>query len=199
MGELAGLPLERVDLLRHKIRVDQQLVEDAGKLSFGPPKTKAGDRTVTMRSGLTDVLAAHFASKACQQSEMAFPTITGQLMRRSNFRRLWRRKVDGSDKRPGVFSGTDLEGLVFHGLRHTRRGARDRPRSPSADLKERLGHSSITVTMDTYGHLFPSADEALAEALDAAFRDAHPASARPETPRMAQSAGETPERPDLLR
>jgi hypothetical protein len=29
-----------------------------------------------------------------------------------------------------------------------------------------LGHSSITVTMDRYGHLFPSDMEALAEALD---------------------------------
>ncbi len=40
--------------------------------------------------------------------------------------------------------------------------------------------------MDTYGHLFPSADEALAEALDAAFRDVHPASTRPELAEVAQ-------------
>ena len=189
-GELAGLRLERVDLLRHKIRIDQQLVEDAGNLTFGPPKTRAGDRTVTMPSGLTDVLAAHFASKACQRSGMAFPTVTGQLMRRSNFRRLWRRKVGGSAKRVGVFAGTDLEGLVFHELRHTAAALAIAHGAHPQTIKERLGHSSITVTMDTYGHLFPSADEALADALDAAFRDAHPAFTRPglaEVARMRRS------------
>jgi hypothetical protein len=33
----------------------------------------------------------------------------------------------------------------------------------------RLGHSSIKVTLDTYGHLFQGLDEAAAERLDAAF------------------------------
>src|SRR3712207_8924233 len=33
-------------------------------------------------------------------------------------------------------------------------------------IQERLGHSSITVTLDVYGHLFPSVDEALTERLD---------------------------------
>jgi hypothetical protein len=38
-------------------------------------------------------------------------------------------------------------------------------------IKERLGHASIKVTMDTYGHLFPSQDEALAAALNGALRE----------------------------
>jgi hypothetical protein len=37
--------------------------------------------------------------------------------------------------------------------------------------KRHLGHSSIVVTMDRYGHLFPSEDAALAERLDKAFRE----------------------------
>jgi len=50
---------------------------------------------------------------------------------------------------------------------------------------EHLGHSSITVTMDRYGHLFPSDMEALAEALGAALgralaeRSRGPAAAQP--------------------
>jgi hypothetical protein len=36
-------------------------------------------------------------------------------------------------------------------------------------VSERLGHSTIQITLDRYGHLFPSVEEALAEALDAAF------------------------------
>ena len=44
---------------------------------------------------------------------------------------------------------------------------------------EHLGHSSITVTMDRYGHLFPSDMEALAEALGAARGRALAAQPRP--------------------
>ena len=33
-----------------------------------------------------------------------------------------------------------------------------------------MGHSSITVTLDRYGHLFPELDEAIATAFDARFR-----------------------------
>jgi integrase len=36
-------------------------------------------------------------------------------------------------------------------------------------IQARLGHSSITVTLDRYGHLLPSLETALAEKLDAAF------------------------------
>ena len=33
-------------------------------------------------------------------------------------------------------------------------------------LQARLGHETITMTLDTYGHLFPSVEEALAGVLD---------------------------------
>ncbi len=35
---------------------------------------------------------------------------------------------------------------------------------------KRLGHSSITVTYNTYGHLFPALEEALTESLDRSYR-----------------------------
>jgi hypothetical protein len=48
-------------------------------------------------------------------------------------------------------------------------------------IKERLGHSSITVTMDRYGGLFPRLEEAIGAGLDAVLRDSLAASVRPET------------------
>ena len=45
-------------------------------------------------------------------------------------------------------------------------------------IAARLGHSTITITLDRYGHLFPSVEEALAEALDAAFTAEHAKSRR---------------------
>ena len=60
---------------------------------------------------------------------------------------------------------------------------------------ERLGHESITTTLNTYGHLFPALDEALTEALDRQFRDAHAQVPRPirgqsAAGRIGRTAGE---------
>jgi hypothetical protein len=39
---------------------------------------------------------------------------------------------------------------------------------------ERLGHSTIQVTLGTYGHLFPSLEASLTEAMDGVYRRAEP-------------------------
>jgi len=41
-------------------------------------------------------------------------------------------------------------------------------------IMERLGHSTITVTLDTYGHLFPSLEKRLDDALDRLYTNAQP-------------------------
>jgi len=44
------------------------------------------------------------------------------------------------------------------------------PPAHSLPVMKRLGHSSITVTYNTYGHLFPALEEALTESLDRSYR-----------------------------
>ena len=68
-GELAGLKVDRVNLLRRTIPVDQQLIEIGRELCFGPPKTKAGIRTVTIPAAVCDVLAQHLGLVR----DLAFP------------------------------------------------------------------------------------------------------------------------------
>ena len=136
-GELAGLALDHVDLLR-TIRVERQLVEVGGAVHFGPPKTRAGIRTVTMPPTLDEILAEHFASPAVQSSRLAFPGPEGAPLRRSNFRRVWGKAC----------SAAGLDGLVFHELRHTAAALAIAQGAHPIAIKERLGHSSITVTMD---------------------------------------------------
>lgn len=52
---------------------------------------------------------------------------------------------------------------------------------------DRLGHSSVQVTLDRYGHLLPSLDETLTDGLDATYRRSLAASSRP-GPGLAASA-----------
>jgi integrase len=202
-GELAGLRLDRVDLLRRRIRVDQQLVEIGGRVEFGPPKTRAGVRTVSLPRALVDVLGEHFATPAIQASGMAFPTPSGGLMRRSNFRRVFRRACAEAE-----FDGGPLDGLVFHELRHTAAALAIAQGAHPLAIRERLGHSSITVTMDTYGGLFPRIDEEIAEGLDAVLRDSleapkyvaqPPAEGRQSSVDLLRGPRRSPEPVDLFR
>lgn len=48
-----------------------------------------------------------------------------------------------------------------------------RLRRPQESALRRLGHSSIQVTLDTYGHLFPELEEDVTQRLDAVGRAAH--------------------------
>jgi integrase len=129
---------------------------------------------VSVPASLCDVLGVHFGSAPVQSSRLAFPTPSGTPMRRGNFRKVWRRAVSQ------VFGGTELESIVFHELRHTSAALAIAQGAHPLAIKERLGHSSITVTMDTYGGLFPGIDEAIAEGLDTVLAGSLAASLRPD-------------------
>ena len=76
-GELAGLRVTKVDPLRRTILVDEQLLDVNGKLSWGPPKTRAGVRTVTMPGAVAELLGSHLATLPVRRSGLVFPTVTG--------------------------------------------------------------------------------------------------------------------------
>lgn len=77
--------------------------------------------------------------------------------------------------RPAVLEALPehLQGLRFRDLRHT--CASFMINDPNANpllISKRLGHSSIAVTYDRYGHVFPSNDELVTEGLEARFSSA---------------------------
>ena len=63
----------------------------------------------------------------------------------------------------------DKRKLRFHDLRHTCASLLVAQGSPMLYVKERLGHSSITTTINLYGHMFPSVEASLADALDGMY------------------------------
>jgi len=62
-------------------------------------------------------------------------------------------------------------GLRFHDLRHTAVALAIAQGAHPKAIQERMGHSSITVTLDRYWHLGPGLDERIAEGLDDVLRD----------------------------
>jgi integrase len=70
---------------------------------------------------------------------------------------VWRRAVKASGITPPP---------RFHDLRHTSVAILIEQGAHPKLIQSRVGHGSITMTMDTYGHLFPTADEVLAQGLE---------------------------------
>src|SRR5207248_3177581 len=63
-----------------------------------------------------------------------------------------------------------LAPLRVHDLRHTSAALAIEAEAHPKAIQQRLGHSTIQMTLDRYGHLFPSLDEELAQRLDAIGR-----------------------------
>lgn len=162
-GELHGLRRCDVDVLRGVIHVRQALKDVGGHLHFGPTKTH-DSRTVSLPAFLRAMLNDHLAALPPGTSDaLVFPSQTGKPLRHNAFY--------GRHFKPAVRRALPAEkhGLRFHDLRHTCASLSIAAGAHPKLISARLGHSSIQITMDRYGHLYDSAEEALAESLDAAF------------------------------
>jgi integrase len=81
--------------------------------------------------------------------------------------------LDGDNLRHRVFyrllEKAEIRRLRFHDLRHTFASLLIQDNQSLAYVKDQLGHSSIKVTVDTYGHLIPGANRAAVDRLDDAI------------------------------
>jgi integrase-like protein len=77
--------------------------------------------------------------------------------------------VSGDECGSPAVEHAGLAPLRFHDLRHTAGGLMIAQNVHPKVIQSRLGHGSIKVTLDTYGHLLPSLDEDVADNLEAAL------------------------------
>ena len=157
-GEMAALRVGRLHLDRRRAVIAESVTVVQGQgLVWGTPKTHQR-REVPIPRFLAEELAAHVEGKAPE--ELVFTGVRrGGPLRAATFRR---GHFDAAAKAIG------LPGLHPHELRHT---AASLAIANGADVKvvqQMLGHSSATMTMDTYGHLFESRLDEVGDALDRA-------------------------------
>jgi integrase len=160
-GEIGALRVGRLDLLRGTALVRESLADVKGKLVFGPTKTYA-HRTARLPQFLCDDLADHLGTGQHDPTDLVFTTTTGRPIRHNLF---YARHF-----KPAVVHAGLPPALRFHDLRHTCAALLIAKGAHPKAIMERLGHSSIQVTLDRYGHLFPGLDEALTDELEATYR-----------------------------
>ncbi len=119
---------------RTLVTVTRKLGEVNGELSFGPPKTAAGKRTIGIPSFVARSLAVHIDLYALPGDDgLVFPSADGQPMRRSNFRR---RVWEPATAAVGM-SGLPLPRPAPHG-RDARRRERHEPQGAHGPHRSRV-------------------------------------------------------------
>ncbi len=162
-GEIEALRVKNLDLLRGTVHVCESLAQVHGELVLGPTKTYES-RTVPLPRFLVDDLAAHLSAHPHGADDLVFTAPLGGPIRHELFYRNF--------FKPAVARSGVPQGLRFHDLRHTYAALLISQGAHPRAMMERLGHSSVTVTIDTYGHLMPGLEEKLTDGLDAIHAEA---------------------------
>jgi integrase len=159
-GELTGLALGSVRIDIGCVRVERTLQDTRAGLVFGPPKTRAGYRTVHLPRVAVDALDEHLQMHRSPLSkDLVFTTVTGCPLRRPNFTKPWRQMTAAAGQ----------NGLRFHDLRHTAATLATVHGATLREVQARLGHSTPHAAM-RYQHALLERDSQIAQRLDVALR-----------------------------
>jgi len=155
-GEILGLTWDRINWQTRKIFVIQSLY----KGQILSPKTHTSIRKIDMADELVRVLKRWQLECPPSEGNFVFPSPKGKISDADN---LIKRRFEPLLRKSGI------EKIRFHDLRHTYASILIAQNVPIKYIQHQMGHSSIQVTMDRYGHLFPEVHEQGVKALDSLF------------------------------
>jgi integrase len=171
-GELLGLPRSEVDLDGGSLTIRQALQRVGGKLHVGPPKSKTSRRTIPLPAVAVSALRRQRAQQGrerlaagdrWQDSGLVFTSTIGSPLDGCNVTHTFQR----------LLKDAELPAMRFHDLRHGAASLLLARGVPLRTVMEQLGHSTITLTANTYSHVVPEllrdAADRMDEALGTAF------------------------------
>jgi integrase len=182
--ELYGLRSKDLDVENHRLTVNQVVSktrrkkgEDVPRYEFGPPKSDKSRRTIDYPAFVGELLSSEgqfvtenrrLAGDRWSEAGLVFPSQVGTPLEERNVLRRFQRMCQANG----------LPKLRLYDLRHTHASLLIHEGVHPKKISERLGHSSIKLTMDTYGHLFEGSDQESAEKMEKLF------AAEPKAPRV---------------
>jgi integrase len=169
-SELLGLTWSDVDLDAGTVHVRRQLIWTPGRgPSFSEPKTAKGRRVIRLPHIAAEALRAHRRQQleerlalgaAWEDHDLVFPNEVGRPVERNN---LVKRSF------LPLLAKAGLPRIRFHDLRHTAATLLLSLGEHPKVVQERLGHSTISVTLDVYSHVLPDLQRQAASKLDGLF------------------------------
>ncbi|WP_234341286.1 tyrosine-type recombinase/integrase [Streptomyces sp. NRRL S-1813] len=156
-GEALGLTWSDIDLATGQLRVRRNLQRIERELLFGTPKTARSLRTVSLPKRCGDALTAHQAKQAEEQkvagakwkpvpdqpNGLVFTTATGRATDPRSLNRML----------TILCRNAKVRRVRVHDLRHTCASLLLAQGVDARTIMETLGHSTITMTLDTYAHV----------------------------------------------
>lgn len=177
LGELLALRWSDLDLDAGRVQIRHTLRHTgAGAYILTQPKTKAGRRSIDIAPEVLDVLRRHKARQSEQRLSLGAAWHDGDfIFTREDGMPLRGTHVLQRHFRP-LLERAGLPPIRFHDLRHTAATLWLLAGIPPRVVADQLGHSTITVTLDTYSHVLPDMRQAAAKAMrELLFRDARTA------------------------
>jgi integrase len=166
-AELIGQKIQDVNLDAGTMRVRVQIQRVKGKFIETP--TKSGSDTVlTLPSILVPVLQAHL-DRLSEEATLVGWKEQGLLFPNERGGPFHAKSIYDQFKAALVRAQIDPKGIRVHDLRHTCASLMISQGAHLSVIKERLRHSQISVTADTYGHVFEETQRAAAEMLGGLF------------------------------
>ena len=168
-SELLALRWCDLDLLLCKIYVTRSLhVLIGGKVIIRQPKTAKGKRSIDLSPLATSVLREHREKQQLDRAmlgvplkddDLVFSDLEGKPLLPNTVTHNWIKLV----RRTGI------KPIRLHDARHSHASLMLKQGTHPKIVQERLGHSSISITLDTYSHVAPGLQEAAAARFDQAF------------------------------
>lgn len=164
-GEILGLKWDNVDLQAKQIHIEDNLTQADGKPFMTDPKTTTGKRSVSV----PDITIS--ALKETKKMQAQQKLMLGSQYKDNGFVCCW---DNGEPFRPDyithafkkILAKLKLPNVRFHDLRHTHATLLLAQGVHPKVVQERLGHSSITITLDTYSHLVPNLQQEAAQKIN---------------------------------
>ncbi len=165
-GELLALRWQDVDFIFSQISVNRSLnhLKD-GSYIYTQPKSEKSRRTIAMPASLNLLLGKYHETQTLEHKmigrpltdvDLVFSLCDGSPLRPNTITRAWQTAA----KQAGV------KVIRLHDARHTHASLMLKKGIHPKIVQERLGHSSIEMTLDTYSHVAPGLQQAAAESFD---------------------------------
>jgi integrase len=157
-GEAIGLRWSDVDLENGRLAVRRALIPTNREVVVSEPKTAKGRRVIAIDPGTIDVLKGQAARQLDEQTDwddawvdsgLVFTLENGEALDPESVSRYWRLAVKNSM----------LPQIRLHDLRHTHATLALQAGIHPKVVSERLGHATISITLDTYSHAIPAMQE----------------------------------------